>query len=175
MGKVRARRSISSRAPYGMASRALLGHERLLTGTRFGVRRRNRVLLLQARPFIESALFFRDDKERHVGMLQPAEFRALAAIDASALGADGKFIRSSRHEILLAGKARHPEGVNDVETFELQTNLAPDRDVNFVRGLETLFRRRTEIFDSPPPLQATHLDRQVIVAGHAERARGEKA
>ena len=49
-----------------------------------------------------------------------------------------EFVGAAGNQILLAGKARHPERMDDVETFELKAHIAPDRDVDFVRGLETL-------------------------------------
>ena len=38
----------------------------------------------------------------------------------------------------FAGEARHPERVNDVDAFELEADVAPDRNMDFVRGLEAL-------------------------------------
>src|ERR1700712_2094777 len=141
VGKVGAGRSPGCGPAYGVAGRALPGHKRLLSSTRLVVRRRRGALPLQAHPFIEDALFFSNHKERHVGMLQTAEFGTLAAIDASTLGTDREFVRASGDKILLPGKTRDPERMNDIQTFQLQAHLASDRDMNFVCGLKTLVRR----------------------------------
>src|SRR2546421_213741 len=56
--------------------------------------------------------------------------------------------------------------MDDVEAFELNADISADRDMNLVRGLETQVRLRTEILDPPPPLQASHLNREVVTARH---------
>jgi hypothetical protein len=44
-----------------------------------------------------------------MAMLETAEFRALTPIDAWAIGVDREIVRATGDQILLPGKARHPE------------------------------------------------------------------
>src|SRR2546423_11369185 len=58
--------------------------------------------------------------------------------------------------------------MDDVQAFELNADISSDRDMNLVRGLETQLGLRTEILNPPPPLQASHLDREVVTARHSQ-------
>src|SRR5256714_11112875 len=58
--------------------------------------------------------------------------------------------------------------MDDVQAFELNADISSDRDMNLVRGLETQLRLRTEILNPPPPLQASHLDREVVTPRHSQ-------
>src|SRR3954469_11829730 len=125
-------------------------------------------------PLIERRLLFRHHEESHVSVLQAAKFRALTAIDARTLRPQGKFIGTAGDEVLFARETRHPERVNDINAFELQAHVTPDRNMDFVRRLKALGRRRTEILYAPPPLQASHLDSEIIMAADAQRTSREE-
>ena len=56
-----------------------------------------------------------------MSVLQPAELRALAAIDAGTIRADRQFVAAARDEVLLARETRNPERVNDVHALELRS------------------------------------------------------
>jgi len=71
-------------------------------------------------------------------VLHAAEFGALPAIDAGSFRSDAKFVGPAGDEILFAGKARYPERVNDIDAFELEAHVAPDRNMDFVCSLEAL-------------------------------------
>src|SRR5258708_125758 len=133
MGEVRASRSVGRRPANCMACRALLRHEILLSRNLFGIGRHRRVLPLRTSPFIERSLFFDDHEEAHVSVLQPAKLSTLTAIDAGPVGANEEFVRPSWNEVLLARKARHPEGMDDIDSLKLQADISAYRNMNFIR------------------------------------------
>src|SRR6185369_6375591 len=155
MGEVGTGFAVRSHSTNCMTSRALLRHKNLLSCNRLGIGRRHGVVSLQCGPRLKRGLLFGDNEKRHVGVLQTAKLGALTTIHARTLGANGKLIRAAGNQILFARKAWHPEGVNDIETFELKPDVSSDRNMNLVRCLEAQLRLRTEIFDAPPPLQAS--------------------
>jgi len=65
-------------------------------------------------------------------------FRALSAVDAGPFRPDAELVGPARNEILFAGKARHPERVNDIDALELKANVTPARNMDFVRSLKPL-------------------------------------
>src|SRR3954451_18155939 len=80
-------------------------------------------LLLRTQPLVEGSLFFGDNKERHVSMLQTTEFRALAAINAGTLGPDGNLVAAARNQILFAGEARYPERMDDIGALKQKSHI----------------------------------------------------
>ena len=109
---------------------------------------------LAGRPFLVVGIVFGNDQHRHVAVLDAAELRALPAVDARALGANGEFVEPSRDQVLLAGEARYPERMNDIGAFKLETNVLADRDVNFICGLEAARWIGIDVLNAPPPLMA---------------------
>src|SRR5947209_18920838 len=101
-------------------------------------------------------------------MLHAAEFRALTAINPGALSPNTELVRPARDEILFACEARHPERVNNVDSFELKAHIATDGDMNFVRRLEPLLRTRPGLFDVPPPLQPATFDHELAIVARLE-------
>ncbi len=75
-------------------------------------------------------------------VLQPAELGALAAIDAGPLGREGELVVAAGDQVLLAGEAGHPEGMDHVGRFELDAHRPADRDVDLVGGEEMLVGAR---------------------------------
>src|SRR3954452_13356948 len=119
-------------------------------------------------PLVEGRLFFGDNKEGHVSMLQATEFGALPAIQADTLGPDGNLVAATRNQVLLAGEARHPERMDDVGALKQKSHIDSDRNVNFVRGRKTPIRCGAEVLDIPPPLLASHLDREIVLTCDAQ-------
>src|SRR5438270_12284446 len=123
-----------------MTGRTGFGQENLLACGDFQFGSDRSVLPLQARPLVKGRLLLRNDKERHMGVLQAAEFGTLAAIHARTLCPDGKLVWSAGNQILFARKAWHPKRVNYIEAFELKAHIAPDWNMNLVRCLEAVVR-----------------------------------
>lgn len=69
----------------------------------------------------------------------------------------------------------HPERMNHVGRLQLQPDIAPDRDLDFVCGLERAGGVRIQILELPPPLLTANLDREIRLPGESRRARGIEA
>src|SRR5690349_10683476 len=93
-----------------------------------------------------------DDQQRHVRMLQATEFGALSAINPHLARSETQGVPPARNQILFAGEARNPEGMDHIRRQELQMDAATHRDVYLVRCEEDLVGMRIEIGDLPPPL-----------------------
>ena len=107
---------------------------------------------------------------------RPQIFCALTAIDAGFLGADNaSSLRRPGIKVLLAGEAGTQNEWITSSALELEPHVAAHGNVDFVGGLESQGRIRADILEAPPPLQAAHPDRQIVLAGDAEAARGKKA
>ena len=68
-----------------------------------GAGRRGRRGELGGAPAVEIGLALDGDVERHVGVLHPAKFGALAAIDAGVQRQQGHGVHAARDQVLLAG------------------------------------------------------------------------
>src|SRR4051794_14732695 len=175
MGEIGPSLAVRGRTPNRMTGRALLPEKCLLASRRFQIWRGGDILALQISPLLKRRRLFGYDKECHVGMLQATKLRALAAINPGALGPDDQFVRAPRHEVLLACQTWHPERMNHIDTLQLKAHIPPYRDMNFIGRFKTLVFRRAKIFYAPPPLQASHLDREIVVAGDIQAPRGKEA
>src|SRR4051794_12332237 len=109
-----------------MAGGARARKKHLLTGRDLRIRGPRCTLLLRTQPPVKGSLFFGDNKERHVSMLQTTEFGALPAIHADTLGPDGNLVAAARNQILLTGKARHPERMDDVGALKQKSHIDSD-------------------------------------------------
>src|SRR3954467_9292568 len=129
MGQVRPSCAGGRGAADGMTSRARLRKKHLLPGLNLGciARYRDGRPPLSISPGVECGGVFRNYEERHVGVLQSAELRALSAIDTGSIRADRQLVVTPRDEVLLAGKTRYPEGVDDVHALQRNANVASDR------------------------------------------------
>src|SRR5205807_8601438 len=88
----------------------------------------------------------------------PAEFRALAAIDAWTIGPNPQRRRVARNQIAFALKVRDPEAVDDIAGIHLEHDRAADGNVNLVRRGDTQAGIRILVLDGPPPLIAGDVD-----------------
>ncbi len=87
-------------------------------------------------------------------MLQPAELRALAAIDAGAVGLDPLMIGNAGDHFGLAGQCRDPEGMDDVGAAEVDFDRNARGDVDFVGRREFRSAAGCRVIDLPPPVIA---------------------
>src|SRR5581483_1252095 len=94
------------------AHRVAAGAIRLEDAAPFGkVRRRlARRPRLVLEPRLKAVAGLGNDHSRHVGMLEPAIFGALAAKDAGTIGGQPAEVHLAGDKIGLAGELRHPEG-----------------------------------------------------------------
>lgn len=65
--------------------------------------------------------------------------------------------------------------MNDVGAFELDANIMPDRDMDFVGSLEAERWIWIGIEDLPPPLLSSDGDRQCAIFREPDAARGVEA
>ncbi len=126
-------------------------------------------------PVVEVLLWFGDHQQRHVSMLHSAIFRALATIDARSVGADCQFVGATGDKIQLAGKTRDPERMDHIEALRASAARFGRPGYGFRSRFRTDRRIRSNVFKAPPPLQAAHQDRQVVMTGHPELTRRKKS
>src|SRR3954447_8319265 len=98
------------------------------------VRRLGCIDALMRPPLVELILWQSNNVERHARMLQPAEFRALPAINARALRDKRQLVLAARDEILLARERGHPKGMDDVRARQGETYRSSDRHDDFICG-----------------------------------------
>jgi len=94
-----------------MAARAVR-HEHVEAVAGVGIVGRGSGSALRLQPLLELRRRLGDDEQRHVGVLQAAELRALAAIGAGPVGAHRQRVRLPWDEVHLAGEIGHPEAVD---------------------------------------------------------------
>ena len=93
---------------------AAFAHEGLHIGPSLRILRRGGRLKRVPLPRLEMIRIVGDDFQTHMGMLPPAIFRALAAIDAGLARFEPGLVDLARNEIRLAIERRYPERMNDV-------------------------------------------------------------
>ena len=97
-----------------------------------------------------------DDDETHAGVAETAELVAGPFVTARLVGLDAQEIHVPRHRIDLAGKARHPEGMDDVEAGDHDVDGVARGQVQDVPGLDPAM---IGIAEGPDPLPPLGLDR----------------
>src|SRR5665213_678768 len=139
-------RQIGAHAPecaapaYGMACAARTSEDTLTCG-RSGVdwwRCCLFALRCSPRLILDRRLCY--DSEGHVRMLQPAVFRALAAIHSRAICPDPRLVSLTRDDIDLATQFGHPERVDYICRPNPEKNWHANRQVNLVRSSEGMGR-----------------------------------
>ena len=96
-----------------------------------------------------------DDGEPHPGMAEAAELRAAAVIAAGFVGLDAQQVHMARHRVDLAGQARHPEGMDDVDAGDRDVDGNAGGQVQDVSGLNPAL---VGIAEGPDPLPSLGLD-----------------
>src|SRR5205823_12336503 len=116
----------------GVAGGAAGAQELLLAvlNGRIRGRRYRGVLLLQ--PGGELIGRLGDDVDGHVGVLQAAELRALAAVGAGFVGFDPERVCLARNDVDFTVELRHPEAVDDVRRGDAHLHRTPGREVYLV-------------------------------------------
>src|SRR6476469_10515921 len=109
-------------------------------------------------PCLELGRSQRDHKERHLGVLHAAEFRALAAIDAWPIRFDTNSVSLAGYHVHLARQLRYPEGMDDITRPEVQLNRHASGNDQIVRGRKLARRRIRPVAGLPPPLLPGNVD-----------------
>src|SRR5690606_21469596 len=78
-------------------------------------------------PFGEGLLADHLDVDRHEGVVDAAQFRALAVVVAFLLGAEPGLVHTARNGVDLDGEGRNGDGVDDVRSGDQQADVLADR------------------------------------------------
>src|SRR5947209_20478119 len=132
VGEIGACLSARGGAADRVARDAWLAEEDIAPAQLLGIAGLRRSLELGLAPSLECLRRLRDHEHGHVGMLKPAEFRALAAVDAFARRRKDQRVVTAWDQILLPGKARYPEAVDDVVGAERHPHAPPHGNVDFI-------------------------------------------
>ena len=148
--------ALRGRARDGVAARALGVHEQLPAGLGLRGRRRGRRALLGGQPRPERRGPLGEHLQGHVGVLHPAELRALPPVLPRLGGVEQHPVAQPRDHVDLAVERRHPEAVDHVRRRRHHVDAGVDRDVDLVGGDGAAVR----VAHLPPPLMADDVDRQ---------------
>ena len=102
------------------------------------------------------------NREAHVGMLQPAEFRTLAVVHTRLVDLKPERRGVTGQEVALAINAGCPEAMYHVSRIRENYNPLSHRHMNLIGGGNRLVRLRVGIDHFPPPLMAYHLNRDTV-------------
>src|SRR5665647_597423 len=80
-------------------------------------------------PFLENLGTFCNNLQTHVSMADAAKLGALPQIYAGLIGLDPLLICQPRNHLCFSAERRHPKGVNDICTFQLDKNRLAHRNV----------------------------------------------
>ncbi len=94
----------------------------------------------------------------HVGVVDTAEFRTLAAVSARLISLQAQDVGAAGDSIQLAPQARHPEGMDHIGGGEMDIHRLTHRNMQFIAQRYTGIR----VAHLPPPLMAGHLDHQCL-------------
>src|SRR4029079_16847409 len=108
MGQVRPDESPRSGPSNGVAQRARVVHEHLLSALSCGARGRSSGLTLTGEPGIEIGRRIGLDEQDHVRMLRAAVLGALSAEQPGTVRLQTDAVRDARNEIHLSMQARNP-------------------------------------------------------------------
>ena len=110
-----------------------------------------------------------DHPERHVGMLEAAEFSTLAAILAGTIRLKPFEGGSAGNQIALALQTRNPKTMNDIVGISTYRHGLTYGNVNFIGCLESTAGIITRVANFPPPLCTGHLNHQAPSRGDRRR------
>ena len=121
-------------AANGVTKNAAALQKYFLTASGFLVRGFDGRLQLMLQPSVEVVRRFGDNPERHVSMLEAAEFRTLATILAGAVRLEPLQGGMTGNQVALALETWGPETMNDIVGSSTYRDGPSGRNVEFIGG-----------------------------------------
>ncbi len=152
MSEVRARAGDGRRSPDRVTRGAGSGRDQRQASGRGGIGRCGRGPGLDRQPRREVFGGVDPHIQRHLGMLQAAELRALAAHPSQPARRDRQMVGPPRDHVDLAAEVGDPERMDHVGRADFDARGPVDRQMQLVGGLDPPPGRGIAVFQPPPPL-----------------------
>src|SRR5260370_41895617 len=110
-------------------------------------------------PFVEIAGRVEESTKAHIGVLDPAKFRALTPVFTRDVRIQRYLIDLAGDDVALSANRRHEEAVNDVLRNELEVDYPVRRNMYLVGGGHA----QAGVLEFPPPLMSDNPDRQRLL------------